>query len=116
MKAVLNDIFIAAFTPPLMAEIFKKQKLLSMFAMRQMFEKLAHSSIMKLNEQSMSKALLLIDLLHSNHCHLALRSHGYGDEVSVRFMQYTDRFDSDHSQPFGFHVSDDTTVGDCEAD
>ena len=55
VNAVLNDIFAAVFTPALMTEIFKKQKLLSIFAMRQMFEKLAHSSIMKLNEQSMNK-------------------------------------------------------------
>ena len=44
-----------------MNEIFRKQKLLSVNVLRQMFEKLAHSSIMKLNEQSMNK----VSLTHS---------------------------------------------------
>ncbi|CAG2161210.1 unnamed protein product [Oppiella nova] len=57
---VIIDIFNAMFNPGLISEVFKKQQLLSVYAMRQMFEKLAHSSIMKLNDQSMNK---LFDLM-----------------------------------------------------
>ncbi|CAK9254384.1 unnamed protein product, partial [Sphagnum jensenii] len=52
---VLNDILMAIFSPKMIAEVFKRQQLLTVTIVRQMFEKLAHSSIMKLNELSMNK-------------------------------------------------------------
>ena len=54
----MSDILTAMFNPGLINEIFKKQKLLNIYVMRQMYEKLAHSSIMKLNQQSMNKVYI----------------------------------------------------------
>ena len=43
------------FTPDFIAELFKPQELYSSASARQIFDKLAHSSIMRLSTSSMNK-------------------------------------------------------------
>ena len=52
---VLNDIFNAVYNQGIVFDIFKNKHLLNIDLVKQIFQKLAHSSIMKLNEQSMGK-------------------------------------------------------------
>ncbi|KAF6028871.1 OSCP1 [Bugula neritina] len=58
--AVLNDIISTMFNKRYMDEIFKPQELHSKKAMRTVFDRLAHASIMRLNAASMDK---LYDLM-----------------------------------------------------
>ena len=53
--AVLQDVVRAMFTPDFIAELFKPQELYSSASARQIFDKLAHSSIMRLSTSSMNK-------------------------------------------------------------
>mmetsp|Transcript_4215 Transcript_4215/g.7157 ORF Transcript_4215/g.7157 Transcript_4215/m.7157 type:complete len:96 (+) Transcript_4215:168-455(+) len=48
------------FIPKFMDEVFRPQKMISLIETRQIFVRLAHSSIMRLNESSMQK---LFDLM-----------------------------------------------------
>lgn len=57
---VLNDITQAMFNGKLVSEVFKPHNSITFALLRSIFEKLAHSSIMRLNEQSMNK---LFDLM-----------------------------------------------------
>lgn len=57
---VVNDIVKTMFDRQFMDEIFKPQQLYSKSALRSLFEKIAHASIMKLNTPSMDK---LYDLM-----------------------------------------------------
>lgn len=59
-KKVLQDVVKAMFSPPFIQELFKRQEVYSVSATKQIFEKLAHSSIMRLNQSSMDK---LFDLM-----------------------------------------------------
>ena len=43
------------YNPKFIAELFRPQDVYSMTATRQVFDRLAHSSIMRLNENSMDK-------------------------------------------------------------
>ena len=55
---VLNDILNAVYNQGIVFDIFKNKHLLNIDLVKQIFQKLAHSSIMKLNEQSMGKIIV----------------------------------------------------------
>jgi hypothetical protein len=57
---VLQDVIRAMYSPLFITELFKPQEMYSATSTKQIFEKLAHSSIMRLNKQSMEK---LYDLM-----------------------------------------------------
>uniref|UniRef100_F7EN43 Organic solute carrier partner 1 n=1 Tax=Callithrix jacchus TaxID=9483 RepID=F7EN43_CALJA len=59
-RKVLNDIISTMFNRKFMEELFKPQELYSKKALRTIYERLAHASIMKLNQASMDK---LYDLM-----------------------------------------------------
>ena len=59
-KKVLLDVARAMFNPVFMDELFKPQEMYTQASTKQIFEKLAHSSIMRLNKSSMDK---LYDLM-----------------------------------------------------
>lgn len=52
---VVNDIVGAMFNSKFVEELFRPQELYPKKAVKHIFEKLAHSSIMRLNEASMDK-------------------------------------------------------------
>ena len=57
---VLCDVTRTMFSTRFMSELFKPQRVYTDRSIRQIFDKLAHSSIMKLNETSMSKLYSLM--------------------------------------------------------
>ena len=57
---VLQDVVTTMFSDQFLGELFKPQRMYSQAATRQLFDQLAHSSIMRLNSQSMDK---LYDLM-----------------------------------------------------
>lgn len=57
---VLQDVISTMFSHKFVGELFKPQPIYSMFSARQVFDRLAHASIMRLNESSMDK---LYDLM-----------------------------------------------------
>jgi hypothetical protein len=57
---VMQDIVSSMFGEKFLDEIFRPQELCSRKALRTIFEKLAHTSIMRLNESSMDKVSVLI--------------------------------------------------------
>jgi hypothetical protein len=57
---VLSDIVKSMLSESFQLELFRPQAMYSMNSIKQIFQKLAHSSIMKLNATSMSK---LFDLM-----------------------------------------------------
>jgi len=57
---VLQDVIRTMYNPKFIAELFRGQDVYNMQSTRQIFDKLAHSSIMRLNESSMDK---LFDLM-----------------------------------------------------
>ncbi|XP_037683633.1 protein OSCP1 isoform X3 [Choloepus didactylus] len=59
-KRVLNDIISTMFNRKFMEELFKPQDLYSKKALRTVYDRLAHASIMRLNQASMDK---LYDLM-----------------------------------------------------
>ena len=59
-KRVLQDVIRTMYNPMFIAELFRPQDVYSMQSTRQIFDRLAHSSIMRLNESSMDK---LFDLM-----------------------------------------------------
>lgn len=71
---VLQDVVSAMFTREFIEELFKPQELYSAQSARQIFDKLAHSSIMRLSVSSMNKLYDLMtmgfkyQLLACNHC------------------------------------------------
>ncbi|XP_049561374.1 protein OSCP1 isoform X6 [Orcinus orca] len=54
-KRVLNDIISTMFNRKFMEELFKPQELYSKKALRTVYDRLAHASIMRLNQASMDK-------------------------------------------------------------
>jgi hypothetical protein len=52
---VVNDIVGSMFNSKFVEELFRPQELYPKKAVKHIFEKLAHSSIMRLNEASMDK-------------------------------------------------------------
>ena len=64
---VLNDIVATMFNKRFMEELFKPQPLYSKKAMRTVFDRLAHASIMRLNAASMDKvSFVYIAYMHKN--------------------------------------------------
>lgn len=59
-RKVLEDVIRTMYTPMFLEELFKPQEVYSHASTKQIFEKLAHSSIMRLNKTSMDK---LYDLM-----------------------------------------------------
>jgi len=59
-EKVLNDVVRTMYYPRFIEELFKPQEMYSIQSTRQIFDRLAHSSIMRLNESSMDK---LFDLM-----------------------------------------------------
>lgn len=59
-RKVLRDVLMSMFSPIFIEELFKPQCMYSPQSTKQIFEKLAHSSIMRLNTSSMDK---LYDLM-----------------------------------------------------
>lgn len=57
---VLNDVVRTMYYPRFIEELFKPQEIYSIQSVRQIFDRLAHSSVMRLNESSMDK---LFDLM-----------------------------------------------------
>lgn len=53
--AVMNDIITTMFNKKFLEELFKPQELYSKKALRTVFDRLAHASIMRLNQASMDK-------------------------------------------------------------
>ncbi len=53
--AVLGDVLRTMFSPKFVEELFRPQEVYTNAATRQIFDKLAHTSIMRLNENSMDK-------------------------------------------------------------
>lgn len=51
----MNDIVSTMFNKKFMEELFKPQELYSKKALRTVFDRLAHASIMRLNQASMDK-------------------------------------------------------------
>lgn len=60
---MLDDILIEMFNESFVAEMFERDQLPNMISLKQLFVKLAHSSIMRLNEISMSKVSQSFDFL-----------------------------------------------------
>jgi hypothetical protein len=55
MITVMADIIMNMFCDGFLDEIFRPQELCSKKALKTIFERLAHTSIMRLNESSMDK-------------------------------------------------------------
>lgn len=53
--SVLQDVISTMFNSKFVDELFKAQEIYSNASTRQIFDRLAHSSIMRLNESSMDK-------------------------------------------------------------
>lgn len=51
----MNDIITTMFNKKFMEELFKPQELYSKKALRTVYDRLAHASIMRLNQASMDK-------------------------------------------------------------
>ena len=65
--SVLHDIISTMFHKRFMEELFKPQPLYSKKAMRTVFDRLAHASIMRLNAPSMDKVIIIdLDLNNGN--------------------------------------------------
>ncbi|XP_055889483.1 protein OSCP1-like isoform X2 [Biomphalaria glabrata] len=72
-KKVLTDIVSTMFNKKFMDEIFKPQNLYSKKAMRTVFDRIAHASIMRLNAASMDKLYDLMTMAVKYQISLALR-------------------------------------------
>lgn len=55
VSTVMNDIISTMFNQKFMEELFKPQELYSKKALRTVYDRLAHASIMRLNQASMDK-------------------------------------------------------------
>ena len=62
---MINDIVGAMFHSKFVEELFRPQELYPKKAVKHIFEKLAHSSIMRLNEASMDKVRYSIEFRNS---------------------------------------------------
>lgn len=59
-KRVLHDVVTAMYSPRFLDELFKPQGVYADASVKQVFDKLAHASIMKLNDGSMTKLYSLM--------------------------------------------------------
>ena len=57
---MLQDVIRTMYNPKFLTELFRSQDVYSLASTRQIFDRLAHSSIMRLNQSSMDK---LFDLM-----------------------------------------------------
>jgi hypothetical protein len=57
MFAVIQDIVRTMYNSRFVSELFKAQEMYSAQSTRQIFDRIAHSSIMRLSESSMDKVL-----------------------------------------------------------
>jgi Organic solute transport protein 1 len=71
-KKVLQDVVRAMYSSLFIQELFKPQEVYSVSSTKQIFEKLAHSSIMRLNKSSMDK---LFDLMTMGFKYQLVQSH-----------------------------------------
>lgn len=55
ISVVLHDVVRTMYSPRFIGELFRSQEMYSVEATRQIFDRLAHSSIMRLNKASMDK-------------------------------------------------------------
>ncbi|XP_029805513.1 protein OSCP1 isoform X2 [Suricata suricatta] len=81
-KRVLNDIISTMFNQKFMEELFKPQELYSKKALRTVYDRLAHASIMRLNQASMDK---LYDLMTMAFKHQVLLCPRPKDVLLVTF-------------------------------
>lgn len=72
-RKVLHDITGTMFNKRFMDELFKPQELYSKKAMRTVFDRLAHASIMRLNAASMDKLYDLMTMAFKYQVSLCLR-------------------------------------------
>lgn len=63
---MLDDVCSTLFSGDIMNQVFEPQATFSMSFLKNMFTKISHTSIMKLNEQSMGKVILLFLLFEHN--------------------------------------------------
>lgn len=75
--AVMNDIITTMFNKKFMEELFKPQELYSKKALRTVYDRLAHASIMRLNQASMDKVKLWS--VQSSLCCTSVLFAGYCD-------------------------------------
>ena len=68
-RAVLQDVIRTMYNPKFLTELFRSQDVYSLASTRQIFDRLAHSSIMRLNESSMDKASSPSSSLHPRPRH-----------------------------------------------
>jgi hypothetical protein len=100
---------MAIFSPKLIGEVFKRQQLLTVAIVRQMFEKLAHSSIMKLNEQSMNRVwfkIVVQNLKNLNSISIPFHFHSISfpfHNNSRSFHSIPQTFNNFHSISIPFH-------------
>lgn len=64
----MNDIITTMFNKKFLEELFKPQELYSKKALRTVFDRLAHASIMRLNQASMDK---VTSGILGSHCKLS---------------------------------------------
>ena len=64
-KKVLNDVVRTMFHDTFVTELFKPHELYTNSQTRQIFDRLAHSSIMRLNESSMEKLYDLMTMVRA---------------------------------------------------
>ena len=110
---VLHDVTRAMFAPEFVNELFTPQPTYSQSATRQIFDKLAHASIMRLSESSMDKLYDLMtmglkyqlvtcrapeDVLQFTLLHLATIRSYLSDE---RIIARVDAFDAELRATFG---------------
>ncbi|XP_028984958.1 protein OSCP1 isoform X1 [Betta splendens] len=72
-KKVMNDIITTMFNKKFLEELFKPQELYSKKALRTVFDRLAHASIMRLNQASMDKLYDLMTMAFKYQVLLCLR-------------------------------------------
>lgn len=106
----MNDIITTMFNKKFLEELFKPQELYSKKALRTVFDRLAHASIMRLNQASMDKvrhhvfiySLCVFNLLLCSQYFVCIFNykHWLSIHAPVRFLQnHTEMF---LSQPFHY--------------
>ena len=85
---VLGDVIKTMYYPKFIEELFKPQMMYSKQSVREIFHKLAHSSIMRLNESSMEK---LFDLMAMGVKYQIVRCAFPRDVLAVFNTFYFDR-------------------------
>lgn len=101
--SVVNDIVGAMFHAKFVEELFRPQELYPKKAVKHIFEKLAHSSIMRLNEASMDKVRTAATNLKKDFVLLALRSNDHVGEISNHALSKRIGYYQGHLQSRQFH-------------